>query len=251
LFRRFVVSYNTKSSGDETDGERSTTSRTGLHDKWQGEKKDTHDTYGHWRKQLMSPPNLITLSRIASAPLLSYFIISHHHDMALIGCLLSGASDVLDGYLAKHHNMSTVLGTYLDPLADKILINVLSLSLWYNGALPTVLVGLWLAKDVGLTVGAYSYVARNTLQGKPVMDPLTTPLKVNPTVMSKVNTGLQFATLSLGILLPIHPGVESGLVSLCWLTGLTTIASGFSYLGYSAFTESGNPRGASGRQDEK
>jgi cardiolipin synthase len=171
--------------------------------------------------------------------------------MALVGCLLCGASDVLDGYLAKHHNMSTVLGTYLDPLADKILINVLSLSLWYNGTLPTALVGLWLAKDVGLSVGAYSYVSRNTAQGKPVMDPLTTPLKVNPTVTSKVNTGLQFATLSLGILLPTYPGVENGLMGLCWLTGLTTIASGFSYLGYSAFTESGNPRAPSDRQERR
>lgn len=196
--------------------------------------------YEHWRSQLTSPPNLITLSRIASAPLLSYLIISQQHEMALVGCLISGASDVLDGYLAKRHNMATVLGTYLDPLADKVIINVLSASLWYNGTLPAPLAALWLAKDAALTLGAYLYVARNTASGRTVMDPWTTPLKVNPTATSKVNTALQFGTLSLAILVPMHPELETALATLCWGTGLTTVASGFSYLGYSAFSDSGN-----------
>jgi cardiolipin synthase (CMP-forming) len=205
--------------------------------------------YDHWSKQLTSVPNLITLSRIASAPLLSYLIISQHHEMALVGCLISGASDVLDGYLAKQHNMATVLGTYLDPLADKVIINVLSVSLCYTGTLPTPLVALWLVRDAGLTVGTYLYVARNTSSGQGVMDPWTTPLKVNPTVTSKVNTALQFATLSFAILAPLYPGLEMALTTLCWGTGLTTVASGFSYLGYSAFSASGNQSHSSNEDD--
>lgn len=212
--------------------------------------KDTF--YDHWTKQLRSPPNMITLSRIASAPLLSYLIVTNQHEAALFGCLVAGLSDVLDGYLAKHHNMSTVLGTYLDPLADKILINVLSVSLWCNGTLPTPLVALWLMRDVGLSAGAYLYVASNTESGLSVTDPLTTPLKINPTLSSKVNTAFQFATLSVGILQPMYPVLSDVLVGLCWLTGATTIASGISYLGYSAFTESGNRHSTpSDRSDSK
>lgn len=78
---------------------------------------------------------------------------------------------------------------------------------------------------------AYYYVA----------DPLTTPLKINPTQTSKVNTALQFATLALGIVTPLYPSLFTDpLWALCWVTGGTTVASACSYVGYSAFSESGN-----------
>jgi cardiolipin synthase (CMP-forming) len=239
--RRAVLNYSSKS---KQGGNRQNTKRPTDGNRSNSPLNDNEDNsnsiYDHWSKQLASPPNLITLSRIASAPLLSYLIISQQNEIALVGCLVAGASDVLDGYLAKQHNMATVLGTYLDPLADKVIINVLSVSLCYTGTLPTPLVALWLARDTALTVGTYLYVAMNTSSGKAVMDPWTTPLKVNPTVTSKVNTALQFATLSLAILAPLYPGLEGALTTLCWGTGLTTVASGISYLGYSAFSASGN-----------
>ena len=216
------------------------------------------------------------MARIFSAPVLSYWIVTQQHSLALIGCCVAGASDVLDGYLAKRYHMTTVLGTYLDPLADKILINVLSLSLWYTGTLPTPLVAVWLLKDAVLMTATYRYVAQQTStarqqqqrvqesqessppqepppsppESRPtndtnpddyyVVDPLTVPLKVNPTLTSKINTALQFVTLSVGIVHPLVPLPEA-LTLLCWTTGATTLASAFSYVGYSAFTDSGNP----------
>lgn len=69
----------------------------------------------HWWEQLQSPPNLITASRIAATPLLSYWIVTHQTWPAIVGCCLAAASDAADGYLARHHNMTTTLGTYLDP----------------------------------------------------------------------------------------------------------------------------------------
>ena len=68
--------------------------------------------------------------------------------------------------------------------ADKILINVLSVSLWYTGTLPTPLVGLWLVRDVVLMTATYRYVRAHTAAGLSVLDPLTTPLQVNPTTIS-------------------------------------------------------------------
>lgn len=203
------------------------------------DEKSDEDVVSHWLEQLKSIPNIITISRIASTPLLAYLIISEQHTAALIGCCVAGVSDVADGFLAKRYDMGTVLGTYLDPLADKILINVLAVSLCYTGSLPTPLVALWMTRDVALTGASYWYVKQNTRKGKPVMDPLTTPLKINPTNTSKLNTALQFATLSTAIINPIYP-LDDLLWTLCWATGATTCASGFSYLDFSAFRQSGN-----------
>lgn len=125
------------------------------------------------------------------------------------------------------------------------MINVLSVALCMNGTLPGELVLLWISRDIALMTGTYFVVKRQTAAGVIVMDPVTTPLKVNPTVISKINTGLQFLTLSIGIgIIPvatyIYPNIDQVLVGLCYLTGTTTIVSGLSYIGHSAFSDSGN-----------
>lgn len=143
-------------------------------------------------------------------------------------------------------------------LADKLLINALSISLWIHGTLPSVLMGLWLMRDVLLMVATHRYVAQNTAPGMAVMDPVTVPLKVTPTTISKVNTALQFVTLTVGIvcIVPLEVAAtdavpvlspwndwiavrlytsETILPTLCWITGTTTILSVFSYWGHSAF----------------
>ena len=132
---------------------------------------------------------------------------------------------------------------------------MLAVSLWVTGTLPAALVGLWLAKDVGLMTATYRHVAQNTLVGESVLD---TPLQVHPTTISKVNTCLQFTTLALGIGHPAlvelaatsalaDPTTTGGLIvtalagptlpALCWVTGVTTVASLGSYvMGGSAFS---------------
>jgi len=192
----------------------------------------------HWVEQLQSIPNMITLGRIASAPVLSYLIVTNQHSAALAGCFMAGLSDFLDGYLAKKYNMGTVLGSFLDPIADKIIINVLSISLCYQGILPVELVGLWLARDIGLLGATYFYVFSSQTTK---VDPLTIPLKVEPTMTGKVNTVLQFLTLGVGIVHPIYP-METALLSMTWITGATTIASGMSYMDFSAFRKSSDNR---------
>ena len=169
----------------------------------------------HWLRQLKSPPNIITTARILFTPALSYLIITEQYGIALCGCFVAGLSDVLDGYLAKRYNMCTVLGTYLDPLADKILINVLSLSMWYADILPTPLMVLWLGRDIGLMAATYLYVRAETKSGGFIVDPGTTPLKVEPTTVSKVNTAFQFLTLLVGLLQPMYD-IPPGTLDALW-----------------------------------
>jgi phosphatidylglycerophosphate synthase len=199
-------SFSNNSAGNKKDDDKDATSTASKHD-------GSH-FWTHWIHELQSPPNIITTTRILCTPLLSYWLITGHYKLAVAGCVLAAASDYLDGYLAKHHNMATVLGAFLDPMADKIFINVLAGSLWYISILPTPLVVLWLARDVALIYGAASYVRSHSDNAAHAYDPTVTPLKVNPTMLSKLNTALQFTTVGLGIVSPL------GVVPPALLTGM-------------------------------
>ncbi|GAX29087.1 cardiolipin synthase [Fistulifera solaris] len=174
------------------------------------------------QQEWKSPPNLISMTRIACTPILSYFILTQQYEAAVWGCFLAGVSDFGDGYLAKHHNMKTVLGSYLDPLADKLLINTVALSIWYQPSatlilLPSPLVTLWLCKDLVL-IGATYQIWQQQPAGAPL-------LEVHPTLISKLNTTLQFATLTTCLFHPwiVDSTLEPVLQSLWWMTGTTTL----------------------------
>ena len=201
------------------------------------EKEEKHDTLPQpqpavW-EQLQSLPNMITISRLASTPLLCYWIVNEEFTLAIVGCLLAGISDVLDGYLAKNHGGSTVLGTYLDPIADKFFINSLAISLWYIEILPSPLILAWASKDFLLLGGTgwYLYQEQSTINlfSNSIR---TKPLTVTPSTLGKANTGLQFATLAVGILTQVVPHdllQPVVLQSLCWVTGASSIITTLSY----------------------
>ncbi len=177
--------------------------------------------------------------------------------IALSLFLLMGFTDFLDGYIARTYpSTATVLGTYLDPFADKFFISIMSLTLWYTGSLPGMLVGLWIARDVGIVGSVYWLVKRETVRKQnrrnedghvsdsniAVMDPKNTPLKVQASFSSKVNTTFQIGLIALGIAgevpsLDIPPEL---MTSLIWVTAGTTIISSVGYLDGTALKRSGN-----------
>lgn len=177
--------------------------------------------------------------------------------IALSLFLLMGFTDFLDGYIARTYpSTATVLGTYLDPFADKFFISIMSLTLWYTGSLPGMLVGLWIARDVGIVGSVYWLVKRETVRKQnrrdedghvsdskiAVMDPKNTPLKVQASFASKVNTTFQIGLIALGIAgevpsLDIPPELMTCLI---WVTAGTTIISSVGYLDGTALKRSGN-----------
>jgi cardiolipin synthase len=174
--------------------------------------------------------------------------------IALSLFLVMGFTDFLDGYIARTYpSTATVLGTYLDPFADKFFISILSLTLWYTGSLPGMLVGLWVARDLGIVGSVYWLVRRETVRKQnsgdqnghhhvAIMDPQITPLKVQASFTSKVNTTLQIGLIAMGIAgevpsMNIPPELMS---SLIWITAGTTIISSIGYLDGSALKNSGN-----------
>jgi cardiolipin synthase len=164
---------------------------------------------------------------MASTPLIAYWVVSENYTFAIWGCVLAAISDGLDGFLAKQFGWSTVVGTYLDPLADKILINTLGISLWYSGILPMPLIVVWAAKDVILLSGTAWHVYQNHQSINFFSTSVAQkPLKVTPSTMAKVNTVLQFATLGVAIVTPMTIMTPVVLNSLWYVDGcLLSLAS--------------------------
>jgi cardiolipin synthase len=118
--------------------------------------------------------------------------------IAFLLFLAAGVSDAVDGYLAKRFGMTSELGAFLDPLADKVLIVSIYVSLGITGAIPGWLVILVVSRDL-MIVGA---VMLSWLVGRPV--------EIKPLTVSKLNTVAQivFAGLVLGALgLQFDPGI--------------------------------------------
>jgi len=138
----------------------------------------------------LSIPNLITLGRILLVPIVVWAIYSGAMWIAFVLFLGAGVSDAVDGYLAKRFNMTTVLGAYLDPLADKALIVSIYVTLGIKAIIPGWLVILVVSRDI-MIVGA---VVLSWVVGSPV--------KVKPLLVSKLNTVAQiaFACVVLGSL---------------------------------------------------
>jgi cardiolipin synthase len=149
----------------------------------------------------LSIPNLITLGRILLVPVVVWAIASHAMLSAFILFVAAGISDAVDGFLAKRFGMTTVLGAYLDPLADKALIVSIYVTLGINGEIPGWLVILVVSRDI-MIVGA---VMLSWLVGSPI--------KVKPLLVSKLNTVAQivFACVVLGSL---GFGIEAHVLTL-------------------------------------
>lgn len=81
-------------------------------------------------------PNLLTFSRLAAAPFIGYFVLHDSHAWAAGLLAYAGVTDLLDGWIARRWNSQTVVGTVIDPMADKVLMTVLTVCLAFKGALP-------------------------------------------------------------------------------------------------------------------
>ncbi len=121
-------------------------------------------------------------------PVVVWAIISGEMRIAFLLFLAAGISDAVDGFLAKRFQMTSELGAYLDPLADKALIVSIYVSLGIAGVLPIFIVILVVSRDI-MIIGAFML---SWLLGK--------PLQARPLMVSKANTVAQIllATIVLG-----------------------------------------------------
>jgi len=81
-------------------------------------------------------PNILTFSRLIAAPVVGYLVLHDHHAWAVGLFAYAGITDLVDGWIARKWNLQTVVGTVIDPMADKTLMTILTVCLAIKGALP-------------------------------------------------------------------------------------------------------------------
>jgi cardiolipin synthase len=140
------------------------------------------------RNPLRSAPNLLTVLRICLAPFLVAAILEDRFGLGFLLFIAAGLSDALDGLLARVLKQRTVLGEYLDPIADKLLLSTLFLVLMYKGLMPITVTILVFGRDVGiLLVATVLYVVAGRRE-------------FGPSIFGKANTVAQVTAVAVVLL---------------------------------------------------
>lgn len=164
-------------------------------------------------------PNAITIARMVVAFPLLWLLMTDRFQLAFWLALIAGASDAVDGYLAKRYHWQSVLGGILDPIADKLLLSVCFVGLWWGGHLPTWLMLVVLLRDWVVGIGAFAWWRVNGS-----IDP-------SPTGISKLTTLVQLLLVAMVLAhlagLDIAPALVRPLMLGC--AGMTLV-SGVDYV---------------------
>jgi cardiolipin synthase len=166
----------------------------------------------------MNVPNSLTILRILLIPVYVGFMTYGKYGLALLALLVAGLTDAVDGPIARKLNQRTRLGTFLDPLADKLLLTSGFISLSMLHLVPSWLVILVVSRDVILLLG--TEVAHVT----------NTPIDITPTLLGKGTTLLQLSYVLLVVLLTWRGLGLSVLTPLLVIMVGFTLASGLHYL---------------------
>ena len=168
---------------------------------------------------LSTVPNLICVLRMALAVPIVWLLAENSYEVTLILFGIAAVSDALDGYLAKTFNWTTELGKVLDPVADKLLLVSVFITLTWLGLIPLWLAAFAVARDVIIGVGAWVY---REIFG---------PVDGHPTVPSKLNTLVQILFVIAVVGRAAYPAVPEWLtVALGALVFVTTVVSGVDYI---------------------
>jgi cardiolipin synthase (CMP-forming) len=157
----------------------------------------------------VSIPNLITLGRILLVPVVVWAITAGQLRIAFVLFLAAGISDAVDGFLAKRFGMTTELGAYLDPLADKAMLVSIYVALGVTEAIPRWLVILVVSRDIMIV----SAVILSWLVDKPV--------ELKPLKVSKLNTVAQIVLVC--VVLAANGFMFDADAAILVLTALVTI----------------------------
>lgn len=170
----------------------------------------------------MNVPNLISLLRLAAVPVVVWLILNDRIAAAMWLFVAAGVSDAIDGYLARIWRQRTRLGAYLDPLADKMLLVCVFVTLGQVGKIDNWLVILVVSRDVMIVGGVL------------LLFLLDQRVEVAPSFVSKANTTVQIAFAALVLArygLPLSGAGWSHAIEIgTYVVAATTLLSGAHYV---------------------
>lgn len=169
-----------------------------------------------WLRHL---PNALSLARLAAALPIAWLVVQDHGQLAMVCFIIAGASDGIDGWLAKRFRWQSQLGGWLDPLADKALVLSVCVALALHGDLPWWLLGLIAVRDLVIVSGAAAFHFNYA------------PLHARPTWLGKLTTFALLLTVVALLARNVGAQIAPALVdALIWLCASLLVASGIDYV---------------------
>jgi cardiolipin synthase (CMP-forming) len=164
-------------------------------------------------------PNLITIGRLCLVPLIVWLILAPHPLGAFLVFLAAGASDAVDGFLARQLNLRSDLGAYLDPLADKAMLVSIYVAMAALNEIPLWLTIIVVSRDV-LIIG-----------GVVLAWMMATPIAMQPSTISKINTLAQITLVAVALGdLAFGPALITLREWMAYIVGALTVASAAFYV---------------------
>jgi cardiolipin synthase len=166
----------------------------------------------------MNLPNRLTILRILFIPVFIILLINEYKFLAMLTFGLASLTDALDGIIARARSQRSKLGFFLDPVADKLLINTSFITLAIMKSIPEWLAIIVISRDILIILGIIAIYMVNER------------LIISPTLIGKSTTTVQMLTILI-TLLNLWAGYLSMTVwFFVWISALLTIISGFDYI---------------------
>jgi cardiolipin synthase len=166
----------------------------------------------HFLTQFRAAPNLLTLMRLFIIPFLVIAIMDGRYHIAFTLFIIAGFSDGFDGLLARALSQRTVVGQYLDPIADKLLLSTLFLVLTHMGLVPRYVTVLVFSRDLGILLIATLLFATGTLRD------------FRPSRLGKLNTLVQIFGLTVILVDQVWPTLDHLLLRRDLLRAIAVLA---------------------------
>jgi cardiolipin synthase len=148
---------------------------------------------------MINVANGLTAARLLLVPVVVYFLIEESYRNAFWTLLFCGLTDLLDGLFARWLRLRTVVGAYLDPIADKALLSTSFVVMAIVKIVPVWLAVIVITRDLVILLGSALLLL------------LDSGDEIRPTVSGKVNTALQLFAVYFLLLLRAYPGAAEGL----------------------------------------
>lgn len=189
--------------------------------------------------------------------MVGYLILHDQTFWAFSLFVYAGVTDLIDGWIARQFNQGTVVGTVIDPMADKTLMTIVTVTLAVTGSMPIYLAVLILGRDVLLAISAiyYRYISLPPPKTFTRYWDFSLPsAEVHPTGISKINTALQLGLIgaTMGMpLIQLGPWAQTALTGFQYTVAVTTVWSGASYIYSKDVVKILNQEEKKGRDDEQ